>query len=40
MIEELRVRLKDITAFDEISFQPNSGAQGEYAGLLAIRKYH
>jgi glycine dehydrogenase len=29
-----------ITAFDEISFQPNSGAQGEYAGLLTIRNFH
>jgi glycine dehydrogenase len=29
-----------ITGYDAISFQPNSGAQGEYAGLLAIRAYH
>ena len=30
----------DITGFDAVSLQPNSGAQGEYAGLLAIRAYH
>ncbi len=39
MIEELRRYLKSITRFDEISFQPNSGATGEYAGLLTIMKY-
>ncbi|WP_024518024.1 aminomethyl-transferring glycine dehydrogenase [Bradyrhizobium sp. Tv2a-2] len=32
--------LCDITGYDAISLQPNSGAQGEYAGLLAIRSYH
>ncbi len=32
--------LIDITGYDAISLQPNSGAQGEYAGLLAIRGYH
>src|SRR5579872_1257298 len=32
--------LCDITGYDAVSLQPNSGAQGEYAGLLAIRKYH
>ena len=32
--------LKDITGFDGISLQPNAGAQGEFAGLLAIKKYH
>ncbi|WP_298103749.1 aminomethyl-transferring glycine dehydrogenase [Bradyrhizobium sp.] len=32
--------LSDITGYDAISLQPNSGAQGEYAGLLAIRGYH
>ncbi len=32
--------LCEITGYDAISFQPNSGAQGEYAGLLAIRAYH
>lgn len=32
--------LKTITQFDAVSLQPNSGASGEYAGLLAIRRYH
>ncbi|THD70775.1 MAG: aminomethyl-transferring glycine dehydrogenase [Bradyrhizobium sp.] len=32
--------LCDITGYDAVSLQPNSGAQGEYAGLLAIRCYH
>lgn len=40
MIEELERWLCVITGFDAICMQPNSGAQGEYAGLLAIRKYH
>jgi glycine dehydrogenase len=40
MIAELGTMLRDITGYDAISFQPNSGAQGEYAGLLAIRAYH
>ncbi len=40
MFEELRRWLADLTGYDEVSLQPNSGAQGEYAGLLAIRKYH
>lgn len=40
MIESLQDQLKAITGFDEISMQPNSGASGEYAGLLAIRRYH
>ena len=31
--------LKAITGFDAISFQPNSGAQGEYSGMLSIRRY-
>ncbi len=39
MISELETMLAEITGFDAISMQPNSGAQGEYAGLLAIRKY-
>jgi glycine dehydrogenase len=39
MITELEQMLEEITGFDAISMQPNSGAQGEYAGLLAIRKY-
>lgn len=40
MIDELEEMLRQITGFDAICMQPNSGAQGEYAGLLAIRKYH
>lgn len=40
MIDGLRNMLKAITGFDEISVQPNSGAMGEYTGLLAIRRYH
>jgi len=39
MIDELERWLCAITGFDAISMQPNSGAQGEYAGLLAIRAY-
>jgi glycine dehydrogenase len=37
---ELGKFLRKITGFEEISFQPNSGAAGEYAGLMVIRKYH
>lgn len=40
IIEELGNYLKEITGFEAISFQPNSGAAGEYAGLMVIRKYH
>jgi len=40
MIGELSDWLIEITGYDNISMQPNSGAQGEYAGLIAIRKYH
>ncbi len=40
LIEDLSKKLRDITGYDAISMQPNSGAQGEYAGLLAIRAYH
>ncbi|MGQ5522628.1 aminomethyl-transferring glycine dehydrogenase [Chitinimonas sp. PSY-7] len=40
LIEGLSEQLRAITGFDEICMQPNSGAQGEYAGLLAIRRYH
>jgi len=40
VIAELDTTLRVITGYDAISFQPNSGAQGEYAGLLAIRAYH
>ncbi len=40
VIAELAEMLRKITGYDAISFQPNSGAQGEYAGLLAIRAWH
>ncbi|WP_350023359.1 aminomethyl-transferring glycine dehydrogenase [Pseudomonas protegens] len=40
LIAELERWLCAITGFDAICMQPNSGAQGEYAGLLAIRRYH
>jgi len=40
LIERLSAALCEITGYDSISLQPNSGAQGEYAGLLAIRGYH
>ncbi|KPV91924.1 Glycine dehydrogenase (decarboxylating) [Pseudoalteromonas sp. P1-30] len=40
MINELHDWLVNITGYDAVSLQPNSGAQGEYAGLIAIRKYH
>jgi glycine dehydrogenase len=39
MLTELRDWLVEITGFSEVSFQPNSGAQGEYAGIMAIRRY-
>ena len=39
MISGLEQMLEEILGFDAVSMQPNSGAQGEYAGLLAIRKY-
>ncbi|MBU0528651.1 aminomethyl-transferring glycine dehydrogenase [bacterium] len=40
IIEELGNYLKEITGFPAVSFQPNSGAQGEYTGLMVIRAYH
>ena len=40
MMEELRRDLAEITGFADISLQPNSGAAGEYAGLMVIREYH
>jgi glycine dehydrogenase len=40
MMDELGEALKEITGFSAISFQPNSGAAGEYAGLMVIREYH
>ncbi|OKO84095.1 aminomethyl-transferring glycine dehydrogenase [Bradyrhizobium sp. NAS96.2] len=40
LFKRLEQWLCDITGYDAVSLQPNSGAQGEYAGLLAIRGYH
>ncbi len=40
MFTQLEAWLAEITGFAAVSLQPNSGAQGEYAGLLAIRGYH
>ncbi len=40
MIKDLSTWLCEITGFDACSLQPNSGAQGEYAGLLTIKAYH
>ena len=40
LIDGLEAMLVEITGYDAVSLQPNSGAQGEYAGLLAIRAYH
>jgi len=40
IIDELEKALCEITGFARMSFQPNSGAQGEYAGLLVIQAYH
>lgn len=40
LIDELGDWLCEITGFNSVSFQPNSGAQGEYAGLMVIRAYH
>jgi glycine dehydrogenase len=40
IMDELGEVLKELTGFSSISFQPNSGAAGEYAGLMLIREYH
>ena len=40
MLTELEHMLRECTGYDAISLQPNAGSQGEYAGLLAIRRYH
>jgi glycine dehydrogenase len=40
IIAELEEALKEITGFSAVSLQPNSGAQGEFAGLMVIRAYH
>ncbi len=39
LVEELESMLCEITGFDAVSFQPNAGSQGEYAGLLCIKQY-
>ncbi len=40
LIGDLERTLAEITGYDAVSLQPNAGSQGEYAGLLAIRRYH
>ena len=40
LIDELEISLCTLTGYDGISLQPNAGSQGEFAGLLAIRKFH
>ena len=40
LMDDFEEALKEITGFDAISFQPNSGAAGEYSGLMTIREYH
>ncbi|CAP56258.1 aminomethyl-transferring glycine dehydrogenase [Gluconacetobacter diazotrophicus] len=40
LFQDLERLLKAVSGYDAVSLQPNSGAQGEYAGLLAIRAYH
>ncbi len=40
MLEDLSAKLCEITGYDAMSLQPNSGAQGEYAGLMTIAAYH
>jgi glycine dehydrogenase len=40
VIQDLSAKLCEITGYDAFSMQPNSGAQGEYAGLLTIQAYH
>ncbi len=40
LFAELEAALADITGFHAVSLQPNAGSQGEYAGLLTIRRYH
>ena len=40
LIQELETMLAELTGLPAVSLQPNAGSQGEYAGLLAIRRYH
>ena len=40
LFKNLKMSLAEITGFNAVSLQPNSGAQGEYTGLMVIREYH
>jgi glycine dehydrogenase len=40
LFEQLEAQLAEITGFSGVSLQPNAGSQGEYAGLIAIQRYH
>ncbi|PMM09090.1 glycine dehydrogenase (aminomethyl-transferring) [Vibrio breoganii] len=40
LAKDLKAKLCEITGYDDFSLQPNSGASGEYAGLIAIQRYH
>ncbi|MGF1771639.1 aminomethyl-transferring glycine dehydrogenase [Vibrio wakamikoensis] len=40
LADDLKKKLCEITGYDDFSLQPNSGASGEYAGLIAIQRYH
>jgi glycine dehydrogenase len=40
LADDLKTKLCEITGYDHFSLQPNSGASGEYAGLIAIQRYH
>jgi len=40
IVTDLEMLLAEVTGFEGVSLQPNAGSQGEYAGLLVIRKYH
>ena len=40
IVTDMEMILAEVTGFDGVSLQPNAGSQGEFAGLLAIRKYH
>lgn len=40
LIDQLESWLAEVTGYDRVSIQPNAGAQGEFAGMLAIRNYH
>ncbi len=40
LVDQLEAWLVEVTGYDAVSFQPNAGSQGEFAGLLAIRSFH